>query len=101
MAAAAAAAAAARRATAAAAALSGSSRLWDWYRCMCRGLVGLTAGTGPVVAEVAAALAEGSVPMALVPLVRVAVGLIKGRVTARHRLSMVSVVALGNVRSCL
>jgi hypothetical protein len=42
---------------------------------LCRVLVGLIAGTGPVVAEVAAALAERSVPMALVPLARFTVGL--------------------------
>ena len=42
---------------------------------LCRVLVGLIAGTGPVVAEVAAAVVERSVPMALVPLARFTVGL--------------------------
>ena len=42
---------------------------------LCRGLVGLIAGTGPVVAEVAAAVVERPVPMALVPLARFTVGL--------------------------
>ncbi len=74
MAAAAAALAAARRA--AAAAFSGELPPVAFVP-LCRGLVGLIAGTVPVGAEVAAALAERSVPMAfkLVPFGRFTVGL--------------------------
>ena len=96
MAAAAAALAAARRE--AAATLSGELLPVAWVP-LCRGLVALIAGPVPVVAEVAAAVAE-KVRAYGVGTVGSLYGGAYGTDTARHRLSMVSVVALGNLDVC-
>ncbi len=66
---------------------------------LCGGLVALIAGPVPVVAEVAAAVAE-KVRAYGIGTVGSLYGGAYGRDTARHRLSMVSVVALGNLDVC-